>query len=72
VAVLVDVLKYKSRPPGRCDAHLRMMAMAVALRGGVTTMDGQGRVSWRIQEYKRQRRQCNNQPANKRQVKEKV
>jgi hypothetical protein len=34
-------------------APLRMLAMAVALRGKVTTMVGQGRASWQIQEYKK-------------------
>jgi hypothetical protein len=62
----VDMLEYKSQPPLGCVAHLRMPAMAVAFRGGVTMMVGQRRASWRIQEYKRWRYQCNNQPANER------
>jgi hypothetical protein len=40
VAVLVDMLEYKSRPPGGCAVHLSMPAMAVALKGGVMTMTG--------------------------------
>ncbi len=66
VAVLVDVSENKSRLPGGCAVHLRMLAMAAASKGGVTMMAGQGRASWRIQEDEMQRYQHNNQPAKKR------
>jgi hypothetical protein len=53
--VLVDVSECKSQAPGWYTAHLKMPAMAVAVRGGVTIMAGQGMASWQIREYERWR-----------------
>jgi hypothetical protein len=47
-AVLVDVSENENRLPGGCATHLRTPAMAVALRGGVTMMVGEGSGSWWI------------------------
>ncbi len=70
--VLMNVSEYRSQPPGGYTMHLRTPAMTVALRGEVRKMVGRGGASWQIQEYKRWRHQCNNQPANKRLVKGKA